>query len=307
MELEFHQLRLRYSELRISLPIYEARLTASLASEGQLHPVLVVSGASGIAGQLEEYVLVDGYRRVKALERLGRDTVESMVLPLEESAALLFHHTQERGHPRTALEDGWLFRELIARHGMSQAEISRGLQRSESWVSRRLSLVRELPENAHRLVRRGELCAYGAMKYLVPLARAKRGACKELVVHLSGRRTSARELEQLYEAWKQGDAEQRKRVISNPKLFLKVTHALKQSPLEPANGSTEDVSRDIAILEAVSGRARRRIRGTTGPLSLSVKEGWRSAKASFLALSAEMERRNDAGSRATRRDPSVEG
>ena len=37
MELEFHQLRMQYSGLRISLPGYEGRLIASLASEGQLH------------------------------------------------------------------------------------------------------------------------------------------------------------------------------------------------------------------------------------------------------------------------------
>ena len=126
MELEFHQLRMRYSDLRISLPGYEARLTASLVAEGQLHPVLVVSGAG--SEEPSEYVLIDGYRRVKALARLGRDTVEGVVLPLTEPAALMFRHCQESVHPRTALEDGWLLRELIEQHGMTQAELSRQLQ-----------------------------------------------------------------------------------------------------------------------------------------------------------------------------------
>jgi ParB family chromosome partitioning protein len=73
MELEFHQLRMRYSGLRILLPGYEARLTASLASEGQLHPVLVVEERVE-SGAPPGYVLIDGYRRVRALQRLGRDT-----------------------------------------------------------------------------------------------------------------------------------------------------------------------------------------------------------------------------------------
>ena len=45
--------------------------------------------------------------------------------------------------------------------------------KSESWVSRRLALVSELPEPVQELVRSGGLPAHAAMKHLVPLARAK--------------------------------------------------------------------------------------------------------------------------------------
>ncbi len=304
MELEFQQLSMKYSSLRISLKAFQSRLTASLASEGQLQPVLVVSAVD--AGTTS-YVLIDGYRRVRALQTLGRDTVESVVLPLEEPAALMFRHCQESALPRTALEDGWLLRELIELHGVSQAEISRRLQRSESWVSRRLSLVRELPKSAQALVRQGDLCAYGAMKYLVPLARAKQSACKELVGHLSGRRTSARDLEQVYTSWKSGDAEQRKRVVSNPHLFLKAAEALKREPLKHAGNDTEDVSKDMEILDVVSGRARRRIRGIGGTIPVTVIEGWRAADSSFSALREVMKRRSDAGSRDTGGDSSAQG
>ena len=305
MELEFHQLRMRYSELRISLPGYEARLTASLATEGQLHPVLVVAEPEECSAS-SGYVLIDGYRRVKSLQRLGRDTVEGEVLTLTEPGALMFRHCQESAHPRTALEDGWLLRELIEVHGLTQAELSRQLQRSESWVSRRLSLVRELPEIAQALVRQGDLSAYGAMKYLVPLARAKRSACKELVGHLSGRRTSARDLEQVYRSWKSGDTAQRKRVLSNPQLFLKAAEAVKKGPLKGTN-DTEDVSKDMEILDVVSGRARRRIRGIERPVPIAVIEGWHAARSSFLALKDVMERRIDAGSRDTGGDSSAQG
>ena len=42
MELEYHQMAMTYAGLRISMPGSEARLLASLAEQGQLHPVLVV-------------------------------------------------------------------------------------------------------------------------------------------------------------------------------------------------------------------------------------------------------------------------
>jgi ParB family chromosome partitioning protein len=291
VELEFHQIAMKYEGLRISMPGFQARLMASLAEEGQLNPVLVVEAES------EGYVLIDGYHRVSALRALGRDTVETMVLPLCESAALIFRHCQENAHKRSALEDGWLLVDLVDVHGMSQAELSRRLQRSESWVSRRVSLVRELPESAQELVRRGKLCGDAAMKYLVPLSRGKRSHCEELVGNLEGRRTSARELERIYMSWKSGDAEQRKRVITNPQLFLKTAEELKSEPDKRVGDDIQKVFDDMEILDAASCRARRRIRGLRGCVALpdTVIEAWRSVQSSFAALCGAMEKRVNAG------------
>ena len=302
MELEFHQIRMRYNGLRIKLAGYESRLMASLASEGQHHPVLVVPEAVDVDSS-PGYVLIDGYRRVQALRLLGGDTVEGVVLPLSESAALLYRHCQESVHPRTALEDGWLLRELIEEHGMTQLELSRQLQRSESWVSRRLSLVRTLPASAQELVRRGSLCGHGAMKYLVPLARAKKSACEALVGHLSTRRTSTRELGQIYECWRRGDFEQRRRVEQHPELFLKATEAYAM-PSSASDIPIKDICDDFEIIESVSRRVRRRIRGCGDSLPLPIIEGWRAAQGAISILLTTMEVRTDAGARDAGGDPS---
>ncbi len=293
MELEFHQIAKRYAELRISMPGYEGRLMSSLASEGQLHPVLVVENQGEGAG----YVLIDGYRRVHALEELGRDTVEGVVLALEESAALMFRHCQQSAQPRSALEDGWLLRELVDQHGLSQAELSRRLHRSESWVSRRLSLVRELPESVQELVRRGRVCSDAAAKYLVPLSRGKRSDCEELARNLSGKRTSTREVERIYEGWKRGDAEQRLRIVQRPFLYLRSADEVNRGPGEGAGDPCRTVSEDMSILDAVSGRARRRVRelGAYARLPATVVESWLSARSSFAALAEVMEKRAHAG------------
>jgi len=296
MQLEFHQLALKYDGLRISKRGVQARMIASLAEEGQLHPVMVVPEE---ATSVESYVLIDGYQRVSALRFMGRDTVESLVLPLCESAALIYRHCQESVRPRSALEDGWLFRELLDDHGMNQVELSRRLQRSESWVSRRLSLVRELPSSAQDLVRTGKLSSQGAMKYLVPLARAKRSDCETLVQHLSLRRTSVRELERVYMSWKSGDAERRQRVVSKPLLFLKAAAEVRGASPEKTVDEIQQMIDDIEILDAVSGRGRRRIRGMKAaiPIPSLMIESWRAAQSSFSALTQAMEKRINAGSR----------
>lgn len=306
MELEFHQMEMKYKGLRVAVPGMQARLMASLATEGQLHPLLVV--ASKTAGQ--PYVLIDGYLRVAALQKLGRDTAEAMILPLDEAGALIFRHCQENAHRRSALEDGWLLRELLDSHGMSQAELSRRLQRSESWVSKRLSLVRELPAFVHDLVRNGKLCAYLAMRYLVPFARAKKSDCEQLAQGLSGQRVSSRQMERLYAQWKCSDKEGRKRIVENPLLFLKTAQELKLAPLKQAGDDFQSLAEDLEIIDAVSNRARRRLRERKAhlPLPQTIMESWNAARSSYGALAKELEKEHagctnqsgDSGAQGTR-------
>jgi hypothetical protein len=58
---------------------------ASLAESGQQTPIVVVA-AEGRPGR---YLVIDGYKRIAALEQLGRDTVEAVVWPMAEAEALL--------------------------------------------------------------------------------------------------------------------------------------------------------------------------------------------------------------------------
>jgi ParB family chromosome partitioning protein len=80
MQLEFHQLERRLEHLRVHRPERQQRLLASLAASGQQTPVIVIA-----AEQPERYLLIDGYRRVRALEQLGSDTVEAVVWSLSEA------------------------------------------------------------------------------------------------------------------------------------------------------------------------------------------------------------------------------
>jgi len=72
MELELHQVELRYAALRRRDVKRERALLASLTDVGQQSPVVVVRESSG------SWVLVDGYKRVRALKRLHRDTVAAV-------------------------------------------------------------------------------------------------------------------------------------------------------------------------------------------------------------------------------------
>ena len=190
----------------------------STVSAAPCSPVLVVR-----AGE-HEYVLIDGYARVESLVALGRDVVEATVLDLTEPEALVFVHRLEATRPRSALEEGWLIAELVDRHGWSHRTIALRLQRSASWICRRLALVRTLPESVQCAVLAGTVSPQAAMKSLVPLARANNSDCECLVANL--RETlSVRQAERLYQGWKRADLDGREHIVTMPWLFLQAFEA----------------------------------------------------------------------------------
>lgn len=251
MNVELHQLDLRYEKLRTHKPAAERRLVGSLAEIGQQVPVVVVHGEGP-----DRFVLVDGYKRVRALRRLGQDLVGATCWDLSEAEALVLDRLMRTGEGATALEQGGLLHERTVRFALSLEDLGRRFARSASWVSRRLALVGELPAAIQARVQRGELPAHAAMKYLVPLARANADACERLVAGIAGKGLTNREVGQLYAAWREGRPAVRERVLTAPLLFLKARHAVAAVPDDEGRA----VMDDLDLLTAVARRARRRLR-----------------------------------------------
>jgi ParB/RepB/Spo0J family partition protein len=308
MQIEIGELDRKYAPLRIADPARQSRLTASISEHGQQTPVLVVPrDAAG-------YVLIDGYRRVAALEALARDVVEAQVLSLSEPEALILSHRFEATRLRSALEEAWLLRELVEVHGRSQPELALALQRSVSWVSRRLALVRALPESIQSAVRRGQIPAQAAMKFLVPLARAKCDDATRLVERLEDRRISVRQVETLYLGWKRGDREQRQRLIDRPWLYLKTAEETRAPEPVPEVGEDDGLEQILEGLVALGHRARRRLcRGVLQRISArqrrSLRGGWRQVELVMASVARLMEdegdRKQDARSGDPRNDSST--
>jgi len=99
MRLEFHQLDRRGEHLRVRHPARQRRLLASLAEVGQQTPIVVVA----VEGQPDRYLVIDGYKRMAALQQLGRDTVEAVIWPMSEVEALLLDRSLRWSEQETAL------------------------------------------------------------------------------------------------------------------------------------------------------------------------------------------------------------
>src|ERR1700747_3852603 len=99
MQLEFHQLERRGERLRVQQPQQQKRVIASLAGAGQQTPIVVVP----LESEPDRYVVIDGHKRIAALQQLGRDTVEAVIWPMGEAAAVLLDRSLRLSEHETAL------------------------------------------------------------------------------------------------------------------------------------------------------------------------------------------------------------
>lgn len=214
MRLEFHQLDRRLESLRVRHPARQRRLLASLAESGQQTPIIVIANEG-------RYLVIDGHKRIAALQQLGRDTVEAVVWEMSEADALVLERTLRMGEPESALEQGWLLADMESRLGCSIEDLARRFDRSKTWVAGRLALVETLPESVQQLVREGKVAAALAMRYLTPVARISLEHCQRMAAAFAEQPWTARQAGEFYQAWRRASGAVRERILAAPKLFAK--------------------------------------------------------------------------------------
>ena len=286
MELELGQLDLRYEALRTRSAPRERRVLASIAQVGQQLPIVVVRDAA-------VPVVVDGYKRVRALRRLHHDTVAAITWELSEADALVLEWRIRASGGDSAIEQGWLLREMGERFGLGREELARRFDRTPSWVSRRLALVGELPASVQSHVRSGAIGAHAAMKYLVPLARANEADCVQLADAVAPSRPSSRQMAEIYVTYVSGNVAARSLCVRDP---VTVLRARAEESREGARDKTpaEHLLDDLAILGAVASRARGRIvRGAIDGASEDERERVRRACVEAHVGAEDLQRRCD--------------
>ena len=247
MDLDLHQLELRYEGLRKRSPRRERQLVGSLAEQGQQMPIVVVADG-------DRFVVIDGYKRVRALRQLARDRVLATAWEVGEAEALLLERLMRTGG-QDALEQGWLLCELHGRFALTCEELAKRFDKSKSWVSRRLSLVKDLPEPISAQVRDGSIAAHAAMKYLVPLARANAVVATRLCAAMAKLKPTTRQVGLLYQGLQTGSERTRELILETPQVYLKVL-AAQQAP-KTERSESQRLLDDLGALSGIAHRARR--------------------------------------------------
>ena len=250
LHLDLHALIPRFAALRLHDPARLGRLKASIERQGQLVPVVAVPEA----GKEGHWVLIDGYRRREVLQRLGEDRIWVDAWERSVDEALLACLARGPERPWEAIEEAALIEELARRHTLQA--IAAQLGRDVSWVSRRLSLIKALPEDLLAQVRAGRISLWAASRILVPLARANPEHARTLIEKLEQEPLSTRELKCLYSHYEQAPRGQRQRLVENPGLFLKAVHSRAEDAADKrlAAGPEGAWYHDLRVVSAILAR-----------------------------------------------------
>jgi len=224
IELEWHQLDLRYSCLRIHTAASKRRFMLSIDEYGLLMPITIVSSGNPSC----PWIVIDGYLRIAATQALGRDVI--LARPWETSLpeSLLLAYQQDTSRPWDKFEEAQLIHELMTLHGYSQVQIAKSLGKSKSWVNYRCQLLTDLPDFLKTSIYQGVLSTWTATRTLIPFARANSGQCKQLVEYLSTSTHSSRDIHSFYEQYRRSNQRVRQEMASNPPLFFKAQAFKKQ-------------------------------------------------------------------------------
>jgi ParB/RepB/Spo0J family partition protein len=292
LDVDLHRLQLRFAETRISDRRAIERLSQSIERCGQLAACIAVPAQA--AQELpESWVLIEGYRRMAALRRLGRDTVRIQVWNCDLSEALLRTLTYAQGRSFDPIEEALLLQELVQGFGLTQHEVARRSGRDVSWVSRRLGLLTALPQECLQAVRAGTVSCWAATRVLAPLARANTAHASTLLQAIDREELSTRDLAHWFAHYQQAARAIRERMVMQPALFLKALQAREQEQqdAELSAGPEAQCLKDMRVITAMIERLSKRLAALADQeLSLEVLQHTRRLRARLIGWHKDLGR-----------------
>lgn len=286
-QIDSHRLELRFEATRIIDTAAVQRLVDSIQECGQL--VACIAATDQDSGAL---VLIDGYRRLSALKRLGADTalVQCWHCPVGPALAQMLAHSFSRAFD--PMEEALMLRELIDSMGLSQREVARQCARDVSWVQRRLVLLGALPQELVQAVRSRCISSWAAARILAPLARANSAHASQLLACMRTDPLSTRELQAWFSHYQGAQHKQRQRMVEHPRLFI---DSLKQLNSERVAkdlhaGPEREVAGELGYLQALLGRVCRRLAPLNAPLEPALKGACQRLHATLPEVSNELKR-----------------
>lgn len=287
VQIDLHRLELRFANARIVDGAAVQRLANSIHEHGQLVACIATCEPGNAA-----LVLIDGYRRVDALARLGRDTalVQRWGCPVGQALAQMLARSMSRAF--APLEEALMLRELIDSCGLSQREAAQQCARDVSWVSRRLVLLGELPQDLVQAVRTAQVSSWAATRIFAPLARANTAHASALLHGVQANRLTTRELHTWFEHYQRAQRSQREHMAQHPRLFIDSlnAHDRDRAARLLARGPEHELAADLGHLQSLLGRVQRRLVDTSTPVATPIALACRRLHGALPEVANELRR-----------------
>ena len=169
-------------------------LKGSIKRYGLLQPVLLMPNGNG------KFLLIAGERRLRACKALGWKDIPATLLSNNSETQM----EQSRAGPEelalienlhradlTPLEEAQCYKAIMKKHNISQKDLAKRLNKSQAYISERLSLLL-LPPKTQRLLREGRL----SFSHAKALNNTPREEAEQLALDVAKNNTPVRKLKE---------------------------------------------------------------------------------------------------------------
>ncbi len=171
-------------------------LATSIEKHGLMQPVIVIKDK-------ENYILVAGERRLKAVKSLNRSKIKAIIADISlkdlREYALIENIQREDLNP---LEIAYSLKALIDEHGFTHEELSKNIGKSRSYITNLLRLL-NLPKYVQDKISQNKI-TFGHAKILSGLDENE---MKDVVDNIEKNSLNVREAERLISKIKKGEKE----------------------------------------------------------------------------------------------------
>lgn len=239
-ELELARIGESYGRFRLVHPQAERGMLESMRRYGQLMPV-VVSCLKGTQCEL-----IDGFKRLRAARQLGFSDITAKIIeasPRVEKACMI--QLNRKGGFITDLEEAMVCESLYREDRLTQLEIATLLGRHKSWVSRRISLIERLCEEALNHIRLGLITSTIGRE----LARLPRGNQQKALDSILKHRLCSRESQQLVSLLLESARWEHNNILSRPREIFNGSRAFSGRPSKKLKDTASKIYKKLCGLE----------------------------------------------------------
>lgn len=164
---------------------------------------------------VERFILLDGFKRYRCAKKLGIDQLPISSVSGDIVGGLFHIIRSQNTSALTVLEQASFIHELHNGHNLSLAEISRRVDRSVAWVSKRITLITHMNEEVRQKILSGAFPLRSYMYTLGPFTRVKqkKDSVLPFIRSTSGHQFSTRDIELLAKGFFGDNPEVKKQIL----------------------------------------------------------------------------------------------